>query len=748
MSKPALLLVDREPKSRRVLEVNLRKAGYEVFVAQNGAEAWDRLTQAPPELVIADLTQEAAESLQLLTRGREELGSRLPLFLFITRDDQVEEKKRALEAGATELVDRPVYVKELLTRVKILLQRSLRTKMETSSERTAFSGSLVELGVIDLLQSLEAGRKTGVVTIESDGRKGEIYVRQGRVIDAALGRLQGEDAVYRMFLWSEGVYSGEFRNLRRDEKISLSPQGLVLEGLRRLEEWTRLLDGLPPVHHVCEVDYSALADRLGELPDEVNTVLRLFDGHRSLLQVIDDADFGPIETLTVLGKLYAEGILYDTVQRPARVKGALPSPELERWLSGLPANALEAAPEQGSLPAKETPALPAKEPSPPADAAAEKAPARPAPPPAAAEEIPPTPEQDPTITLPPVDSASLLRRPGAAPSQELKAAVAEPQEATKPKEPEPSKEPAPSTPKEPESSAQSPKETEAADEDEDEEPAPRPRARKAPPEEPAPASATDEEDGDDLAPSSGRRTNTWLYIGGGAVAFLLVLWLGGVFSSAPPPKFPPASTPADAEPDPASASVPSEPVPASASLPASTPASTSLPSSTSAPASVPATAPAPAPVVLSPEDKAKYETAVSKGTELFVANQLDQAIASYQQALTLDPSGKNAMVGIGTIFFEKGAQAFDAGRVAEASKSIDESIVRLETAVKVHPDSHEAYYSLAVAYEFRASDKRLSKDAAGDLAKARAGYEAYLKLQPNGPSAQDAKDALKALSTP
>ena len=46
-----------------------------------------------------------------------------------------------------------------------------------------FSGALSDLGVVDLLQTLESGKKTGVITLESDGRRGDIFVRQGRVID-------------------------------------------------------------------------------------------------------------------------------------------------------------------------------------------------------------------------------------------------------------------------------------------------------------------------------------------------------------------------------------------------------------------------------------------------------------------------------------------------------------------------------------------------------------------------------------
>ena len=50
-----------------------------------------------------------------------------------------------------------------------------------------------------------------------------------------------------------------------------------MEALRRVDEWRRLLAGAA-ARHIFEVDYRLLAERLAEIPDEVNAILRLFDG--------------------------------------------------------------------------------------------------------------------------------------------------------------------------------------------------------------------------------------------------------------------------------------------------------------------------------------------------------------------------------------------------------------------------------------------------------------------------------------
>src|SRR5262249_16761699 len=146
-----------------------------------------------------------------------------------------------------------------------------------------------------------------------DGKTGAVYFRNGKVIDAELGRLQGEEAVYRLLIWTDGEFDVEFKNIRRRDVIELSSQGLLMEGMRRLDEWGRLCEQLPPLDAVLDVDTVELAERLSDLPDEVNGVLRLFDGRRSIMNVVDDCEFGDLEALGIIAKLYFEGLI--TTQR-------------------------------------------------------------------------------------------------------------------------------------------------------------------------------------------------------------------------------------------------------------------------------------------------------------------------------------------------------------------------------------------------------------------------------------------------
>ena len=66
--------------------------------------------------------------------------------------------------------------------------------------------------------------------------------------------------MYRLFSWSDGQFEVEFKPIRRRDVIDLPSAALLMEGMRRLDEWTRLLEKLPALDSVVEVDFRVLAE--------------------------------------------------------------------------------------------------------------------------------------------------------------------------------------------------------------------------------------------------------------------------------------------------------------------------------------------------------------------------------------------------------------------------------------------------------------------------------------------------------
>ncbi len=334
----AILIVEEDESIRRILDLSLRHAGFAVGLASTHEEALKRLADGP-DLVIAGATN--PDGLALCRRVKQS-GDRLPPAVVLISEPGLESKTRGLEAGADDFVVKPIYVQEVVARARALLQRRERERLELSANGAAdeapaprpdrFVSDISDVPLVDLLRAIAAHQKSGVAVISADGGgRGEIFFRQGNVVDAEVGRLSGRDAIYRLFCWSVGRLEVEWKSIRRKDTIEMRPQDLLMEALRRVDEWRRLLAGLPPLDTIFEVDYRMLAERLADIPDEVNRILRLFDGVRTFLQVIDDCGLPDLDAAASIGKLCQERIIHD-IRLPLGEDEAVGA-DMEGWLS-------------------------------------------------------------------------------------------------------------------------------------------------------------------------------------------------------------------------------------------------------------------------------------------------------------------------------------------------------------------------------------------------------------------------------
>jgi DNA-binding response OmpR family regulator len=324
VTKQNLLVVDADPRSLRVLEVSLRNAGYNVAGCPSVGKALEILHANKPDLILSDTTFSDLNGFEFVEQLRQKSDwSSIP-FMFLSGDGSIESKIRGLELGVQDYLTKPIYIREVVARVGIELARQARAGLahHSSDARTRFSGSLSEMSVVDLLQTIDVSRKSGVLTLVSeDGQAGMISFDSGAVINATVEDLVGEDAVYRHLLWRDGTFDLEFRRVSLSERtVHRTTQALLMEGMRRLDEWSRLSELLPAFDSVLEVDPAMLRERLREMPDDQNEMVRLLDGERSVEQVLREHGDDHVEALRKIVDLYFEGM----VREVGRVQDSIP----------------------------------------------------------------------------------------------------------------------------------------------------------------------------------------------------------------------------------------------------------------------------------------------------------------------------------------------------------------------------------------------------------------------------------------
>lgn len=242
----------------------------------------------------------------------------------------------------------------------------------------AIEGPLEELSIQDVLQLLELAHKTGVLTIRSDRlndeaivhftkgaivfavrrrstrRLGQLLIRAGRLtqreLDRALEiqrtdptrrlaeillemgsigeeelerqlRFQMEETIYEIMAWGEGHFRFEERGEVAEQRLlaRVRVESLLMEGARRIDEWTRLESKVPSQESVPAL--APLSERdttpLELKPDEWE-VLAEVDAERDVRQLAADLGRSEFEVAKIIYGLVSTGVLM-VLERRARV---------------------------------------------------------------------------------------------------------------------------------------------------------------------------------------------------------------------------------------------------------------------------------------------------------------------------------------------------------------------------------------------------------------------------------------------
>lgn len=115
-----ILVVDDEEQYLQLMEVNLKKEGYQVLKAANGLEAVEMVAKNQPNLVLLDIRMPVLDGFKACERIRE--FSSIPIIM-VTVIGREQDRIRALDLGADDYIMKPFSVNELLARVRSVLRR-------------------------------------------------------------------------------------------------------------------------------------------------------------------------------------------------------------------------------------------------------------------------------------------------------------------------------------------------------------------------------------------------------------------------------------------------------------------------------------------------------------------------------------------------------------------------------------------------------------------------------------------------
>ena len=233
----------------------------------------------------------------------------------------------------------------------------------------AIKGSLKEASLPDVIQLLFLGRRTGCLAVADGQNFGTIYFQDGQIVSASivnrrdrlgdmllrnnritaeqlrravdtqgqarerrLGvilveqeaitpealaeyvRLQVEEAVYFLFTWTAGTFNFESGVLPEtgESGLRINPEYLLLEGARRVDEWSIIQKKIPSFDLIFTVDMAHVGQSDVTLSNTQLQVVPLLDGTRDVQQVVEDAGLVEFDVGQALYGLIAAGFAHRT----------------------------------------------------------------------------------------------------------------------------------------------------------------------------------------------------------------------------------------------------------------------------------------------------------------------------------------------------------------------------------------------------------------------------------------------------
>ena len=230
----------------------------------------------------------------------------------------------------------------------------------------AIKGSLREASLPDVLQLLTLGKKSGCLSVTHRSNFGYIYFdkgrisyasivnrrdrlgdllvktaaitqaqldqaidQQGRERDRKLGeimvsmgllsreglvahiRTQIEEAVYFLFTWTQGTFSFEpdIAPEQQDVLIAINPESLLLEGARRVDEWSLIEKKVPSFDLVFDIDRNKLREAAVKLTSEQTVLISLVDGRRDVTALIEETGMVEFDVGKALYGLITAGFM-------------------------------------------------------------------------------------------------------------------------------------------------------------------------------------------------------------------------------------------------------------------------------------------------------------------------------------------------------------------------------------------------------------------------------------------------------
>jgi len=222
----SILLADGDQEYINFLSGTLNANGFNAESTSSGADALKKFKTTSPHLVVIDQVLSDMSGLRLLDDLRKYNSS--ALVILTTKSAEKDIITRAFRAGVLDILEKPLDPEFLITKIRDFLAREDRD----------LSGNLQMMSLASIIQINCEERNQAQLSLTHPGKEGTIFFKDGEMVHAETGDLTGEDALYALLGWDAGTFQVKMGVEPKTRTIDKAWSGLLLEGMRRIDEST------------------------------------------------------------------------------------------------------------------------------------------------------------------------------------------------------------------------------------------------------------------------------------------------------------------------------------------------------------------------------------------------------------------------------------------------------------------------------------------------------------------------------
>lgn len=307
-NKRLVFLIGSRNKSNLLLKYLLINGGYKVLLIEHSPNILKYIEEELPSLLIFDFRISDMEWFNLVKEVKENnITKMIPFTVTLNRTDRKLAPK-LYEQGVDHILFKPISREDTLDEIKGILIKSERSRDNLLS-RAGLEGNLKDMGIVEIIQTLDMNDKTGILRIMSGDDVGIIYFNKGKMQKAKTQNLKDENAIYRILQWREGAFSFQLKKISTERILKLSDQEIIMEGMKRLDDLTRIISkigGETAIPYSCTIKESSVFMDLTQLQ---KTIYLKLDGKKDIGEYLKYNTVGDIELLEAFMQLNNQGLI-------------------------------------------------------------------------------------------------------------------------------------------------------------------------------------------------------------------------------------------------------------------------------------------------------------------------------------------------------------------------------------------------------------------------------------------------------